>query len=728
MGKLVKILLGALAVLIVVIVVAAIALPMVIDPNDYKPQITAAVKDKTGRDLSIDGDLELSVFPWIGVDIGKIALSNAPGFGTQNFAEIEQAKVKVKLLPLISKKIEISQVVLKGLSLNLAKNPKGIANWDDLAKSGEQQPETQPEPETESQEPPKESGAPALAGLAVGGVAIEDAKIQWDDQQAGKKIEVEKFDFHMDELTFDEPFDFDMGVQVSLNEPELTEQMTLSGSAIINEKLNAFQLNSINLDSHSEGKAIPGNTMDAKLVGAIAADLEKQTLNLSGIKLSAQDLVVTTDLNGTQIIDAPKINGPLTIAPFSPRALMQKLGMKVPETKDPKALNALSASLNVNATDNSVGLRDIVIKLDETNINGQASVIDLKKSALRFQFDIDKMNIDRYLPPPAEKGSEKKQQTAKTPPASPPPTKETSEATELPMETLRALDVKGTVGIAELIASGLTMKGINLTIDGKNGIVKSDQLIQSLYQGKFKGDLNLDARGAKPKIALNEDVKGVQVEPLLKDATGKAALAGSVNLDAKLTAVGATADAIKSSLNGNVNALFTDGAIIGFSLIKYIRSAKSAIKTLKGEAVVTASEEDRTEFSEMKMTSVVNNGVVNNQELSAKSPLLRVNGSGLIDLPQDKLDYKLVTKIVGSLKGQGGGDLEEMKGVPIALKIAGSTQEPKISLDLENMLMESQKAKIDEKKKELTDKVNKKLDKQLEKFAPGKKDMLKKLF
>ena len=110
-------------------------LPFFIEPNDFKPEISAAVKDNTGRELILEGDLKLSLFPWIGISTGKIALGNAEGFQDQPFATAEESNVKVKLLPLLSKKIEVKRIVLKGLALNLAKNKQGITNWDDLTKS-----------------------------------------------------------------------------------------------------------------------------------------------------------------------------------------------------------------------------------------------------------------------------------------------------------------------------------------------------------------------------------------------------------------------------------------------------------------------------------------------------------------------------------------------------------------------------------------------------------------
>lgn len=122
---------------LLVIVAASIALPLFFDPNDFKPQITGLVKEKTGRDLVMEGDITLSVFPWLGIKTGALALSNAPGFGTQPFVSADSAEVRVKLMPLLYKEVQLDTVGLHGLALHLGKDKSGKTNWADLVSGHE---------------------------------------------------------------------------------------------------------------------------------------------------------------------------------------------------------------------------------------------------------------------------------------------------------------------------------------------------------------------------------------------------------------------------------------------------------------------------------------------------------------------------------------------------------------------------------------------------------------
>ncbi|RMD70734.1 MAG: AsmA family protein, partial [Gammaproteobacteria bacterium] len=127
-----KILAWLLSILVAIIVATGTAIVLFFDPNDYKDEIAAFVKKETGRDLTIAGRITLSLFPWVGVEIHRIALANAGGFGPDPFLKVEDAGVRVRLLPLLKREVEIDTVMLHGLELHLAVDERGRGNWEDL--------------------------------------------------------------------------------------------------------------------------------------------------------------------------------------------------------------------------------------------------------------------------------------------------------------------------------------------------------------------------------------------------------------------------------------------------------------------------------------------------------------------------------------------------------------------------------------------------------------------
>jgi AsmA protein len=128
MKKLLKILAGVIAVVVVLVVVATVALSTLVDPQEIKDQLSERVKAQTGRQLTIPGEVELSVFPWLGATIGAVKLGNAAGFSSPVFASSSKIDVRVKLMPLFSRRVEMDTVTVHGLALHLERNGKGANN------------------------------------------------------------------------------------------------------------------------------------------------------------------------------------------------------------------------------------------------------------------------------------------------------------------------------------------------------------------------------------------------------------------------------------------------------------------------------------------------------------------------------------------------------------------------------------------------------------------------
>jgi AsmA protein len=240
-----------------------------------------------------------------------------------------------------------------------------------------------------------------------------------------------------------------------------------------------------------------------------------------------------------------------------------------------------------------------------------------------------------------------------------------------------------------------------------------------MYQGQYSGDVSLDVRGKSPRLSLNEHVKGIQVGPLLKDLSGDDKLSGTGNVDVQLQGSGATPEALRSTLNGNTAFSFTNGRVKGVNIASLLRTAQAR---LQGQPPPADDQPNETDFTDLQGTATVTDGVVRNNDLSAKSPLLRISGEGEVSLPAETIDYLLTTKIVGSLKGQGGKGLDELKGVAIPVRITGTFNKPTYTPDLAAALGDVAKEKAKEKIEKKTQKLLK------DKFGDDTKQLLKGLF
>ena len=710
MGKLIKFILVFFSSVVLLIIAAAIIIPLVVDLNDYKTEIETAVEEQTGRALKIEGELHISVFPWLGFSTGKLSLSNASVFAEHPFAAIDEADIKVKLMPLFSKKVEISTVVLKGLALNLEKNEQGVSNWNDLTaekeaaeipseKELEQIKNSDKKIQLEAPAQEDDDTGIALAAIKIDGLAIENSQITWNDQQGGQHIVVRDFNLSTNAIVFNEPIAINLSMLLENSEPAVTEQLSLSMNLVIDEALQKFQLHNFKLDSMTRGERIPGGILEAQLLSEIDLDLQAQTLALKGLQLKTDNLQLAGDINTTELMLDPHYSGRLQIAPFSPKALMQQMAIDVPVTADKQVLQKLALSLDLQGTKDSVALKNLKITLDDTNINGSARVRQFNQPAITFQLTIDAIDVDRYSAPKQQASLVK----TKTSATSTGRKASVAEAPLMPVDILRQLNLDGDLKIAKLKVAQLTMAGVSLNIQAQQGIVKTKQSIAQLYQGSYKGQITINAKDKTPRISLNEKISNVQLEPLVSDLQpdSKVKLKGQANITANLSGKGNTVTAIKSGLGGRLNFSINKGAIPGFNVQQLIDIGKFATK---GKKMQQSYANEQTLFSTIKGSAKVNKGIINNPNFLAESSTVEVKGRGTANLNNDALDYKVIAKIK-----KGGKNVANR---PIAVNVQGTFSKPVYTVDLtaiESMMTEEEKQKVNK----FIGKQEKKIDKVL---------------
>ncbi len=236
MKKILKVLAILIGGALTLLIVLAVTLTLLFDPNDYKGKIIEAVKDKTGRELRIEGKLGWSFFPWIGIETGRLELSNAPGFGKESFARIDGAGAKVELLPLLRKRVIVDTVFLNGLKLNLAKNVAGKTNWDDLVTP------SKTEPAAEKTVPGKE---PGIGGFSVNKIDIRRADVTWNDQASKAQSAVRNLNLQTGKIIVGEPMDVRLSFDIENGQPPVRKHVDLTTR--VNLDLKAQKLEVTNL-------------------------------------------------------------------------------------------------------------------------------------------------------------------------------------------------------------------------------------------------------------------------------------------------------------------------------------------------------------------------------------------------------------------------------------------------------------------------------------------------
>lgn len=578
MNKTLKVILAVMGTIFVVVVGGVAILFATFDPNSYKPQIAQAVKEKTGRTLEMEGKLGLSLFPKVGVVVGKTTLSERDS--GKVFARIDEARVALDVMALLSKRIVIDQVALSGVAVELVRHKDGKTNFSDLmGESDKAAPKAAPKD--------KDAAPPVDLKLDVAGISVTNSTITWSDESNGSQF------------------------KVALRE--------LKTGRIANDATGKMQI-----DVGVEG-AKPAVKMQVQLASAYRLLLDKHTLSLSDMdfKFAATDPLQTkVNLLGTVDVDWGKQNVTLSLGG----------------------------------------------KWDDSAVQTKLSVKRFSPLDLAGDVTLDRLNVDRYAGP---------QQQAKKPAPKP-----DAGGPEQPIDlsALKGPTVNVNVKIGQLVPSKVQVADMRVGLHLAGGKLDVNPLAANLYQGAVAGTATINANSNQ--FAVKQQLTGINIGTMLREVANKDMVDGKANAALDVQTTGTTVSALKKALAGTVRVELKDGALKGVNLADYLQKAKS----LLGSKPTTPSSQDKTEFSELTASFVVKSGVAHNEDLSMKSPFIRLGGAGDINIGANSLNYLAKASLVATTGGQGGKDVNDLTGLTIPIRLSGALDSPDYSVEWGSLL------------------------------------------
>jgi AsmA protein len=339
-----------IAGVIALLALTAFVLTSVIDPNRYRGKVAAIVADLAGRPFVIEGDLQITWFPWLGVRIGRAHLDNEPGTAGPPLAEWQSMAVSAKVLPLLKGQIVIDQVRLRGPHVHLRRDAQGHGNWENLGR--------RPNATSSSTEPMP----PDIAGID-----ISDGEIDYVDEVSDLHLNLSSWRFETGEwrtgipvtvhtrfLARSDSVASPSGIWVQIDAPELTTQ--LSPLRVTTPKLSI-------------------RVADAQLDGP----------------LTLQD-TVDTQSNAHHLF----ANGSITLHVPAVRALASDFGLEASLPKDPTTLGKLDSTSNWAFKDGALSVNELTIQLDGTRFDGWLEHSAAPRAAWRFELHGDQIDLGRY--------------------------------------------------------------------------------------------------------------------------------------------------------------------------------------------------------------------------------------------------------------------------------------------------------------------------------------------
>ncbi|MFZ4540436.1 MAG: AsmA family protein [Rickettsiales bacterium] len=602
--------------LIALIIIAAIAIPMLVSAEYIKAQLVEQVKKATGRELQIKGEAKITVFPNIAIEVEDVTLGNPGGFTSPYLVHIDKLATGAALKPLLSKELRITGITLEGAKLHLEQLKSGVKNWDFANAAAPKEP---------TAEPVGGAKKSPLNQFAIGRVTIKDTSVNMIKPDA-------------------KPMLID-GINIALDGADGSGQLSLNGSVNYQNQPVKFKVGIDEMKALLAGKTEP-----------VIASLNLPSGNLN--------------FDGKMAIgDAPNADGTLKFTSDDLGQLMAWATGKKPAGNLPKKVN-IKTQLGFKGMQ-YISLGDLSFTVD--SLTGAGKLLLNMAGAvpsINGELKLGDVNIEALT---GKSGSSAAGNASATAASS---GGEGWSTAPLDLSGLRAVNANLKITTPKVTTGKLQLTNIDSTIKMDNGTLNLALANLSLYGGAAKGTVTLDGSSAAAGLGTNLTLSKVDIENLMTALSGASKIKGIATVSVNVNGRGTSQKALIGSLNGNGTMKINDGAIKGINVASFLRDAKKGF-------ILGDSSTQSTDFTELTASYKIAQGIVSNDDLSMKSPVLRLAGSGTINLPARTINYRAVPTLVSSLKGQGG---EAATGLDIPLIITGPWSAISITPDVSGML------------------------------------------
>ncbi|MCB1494556.1 MAG: AsmA family protein [Bauldia sp.] len=625
-----KLLIG-LVVVVVVIVGALFALPLLIPSDTIKGELIATIEEATGRDIRIDGPVSVSILPTPHLSAEGIGIAGLAG--DSDAFRVDSVSFGVSLIPLLSGNVEITGVTIERPQILVAYDEDGIGNWEGVAETAAADAAPAPASNPESIEdliaaepapPPADQAAgdalAALENLTIGRVSIVDGTVTYSDARSGTKETIE-------------------ALNLDIRMPEMVGAGTIDGSFAYGGVEQKVSL------ALAERPA-------AQLLERIPVEL---TLSNDGGSLTAKG----TALDGTSLI-----KGSMEATGSSLAGFLKGYGVDLP---DAPAFEAFTLSSPLEVDDASVLLSQFKGEIGGIPLDGALQLVyDRPTPGIGMKLAAGKIDTALFTPKTVESGDGGGEGGGGG-----------GSDGALDLSALGALDANVDFTASEIVLGSAALANLAMDLKLAGSVLTTTIRSVEISGAPGSGAVTVDARQPAPAISGSAKLAGLDLAGLMALAGTNAPATGLAGLNVDFQTTGATVDQLVANLKASGAASLTNGALTGLALAEYVGGDKSADKiedidvkvsfpsldspvsvdgalTWRGERFTIAAKGDARALAEGKETQV---------SLTAKSTRLNLGfagtaspdgfGTGKVALSTPSL-RKLLAWIGQPMSGTGG--------------------------------------------------------------------------
>ena len=576
--------LGSLVVILVLVLALAF-----MDWNLFKHPIERVASAKSGRTVTIGGDLKVHIWSWTPtVTVNRLILGNPPWEANRPMASIERLEIQLKLLPLLKGDVILPRVALLKPDLYLHQDKSGRANWT-----------------FENKAPTNERASGPTKLPVVRDLLIESGKLTLADDM--RRLKVDGTIEAAEKASKGDAKPFRIEGKGTINDQPF--ELEVAGGPLMNlqpEHPYPFKLEitagDIKVDS--DGRVLKPFSL---------ADLDFD------VTLSGKDLAEGFYLTQLALPNTP---------PFKLHAHIARQGMRVGVTDIAGKVGQsdLQGKLDIDATRKRPYIKGDLISQQLRMKDLAASLGGKPKSGDSLDAKAQAVEASKQRPQPKEKA----------PPAD--PNARLFPDAHLQVERVRAMDADVHFRAKSIDAGSVPFKQVAMHVKLDDGVLALDPFAFEMPQGHLAGNVKIDARKDVPKVHIDVRVKDIQLDQLkTKNAAPDAPtpLSGVMEARAVIDGTGDSVHRVMSNANGVLTVVLPNGEV---------RSAfaeLTGINVAKGVGLLLTKPQDRAQIRCGVAQFNIKDGLMNAENVTFDTENVVIKGKGDIKLGPEELNLEI---------------------------------------------------------------------------------------
>ena len=382
-----KILLGIGGLIAIIIVVGFIAIKFLVNEELIKDNLITQAKQFTKQDVTIEGDLNLTFYPQIGFELGKVTLFNKHEYADSKQIEVKSVQVAVELMSLFTKTIVVTNVEVDGLTVNVETLADGRNNMDVLLATLSPPEKPLSNEDIQSIKITSEGDiAKNEYKFVIKAVNITNAQLSLNNRQDGTYHKLSDSSLTVGEFAFAKPVAITLAANYRTN--ELTAKLKTSMILTIDEQFNEIKLALLDNKLALTGKLLPRPEMNISLQGDMTYDNAYKTMTLAGLKLDVDELSITGDLS-VDVFSKPSLEYNLAMNTL----VVDDWLTKTEPVQKKNASKATATATSKKATQTSADVEPDLSALSSVNQKGSLTITQIQQG----EYVLDNVKVQSEL-------------------------------------------------------------------------------------------------------------------------------------------------------------------------------------------------------------------------------------------------------------------------------------------------------------------------------------------